>query len=100
MASGIAILVRCAHGSGIVAASAHRVTIGGVGLLTEIDSIVTGCAAPPAERCVRVQWLNSGDRVRIGAQVVVFAATAGLCFTAAGMPTGAPTITGSARVIG
>jgi hypothetical protein len=93
MGARVAILARCAHGSGTVAGSAHRVTIGGAPILTEIDTIVTGWAAPPAERCARVQWLDAGDRVRSGGQGVVLAATVGLCFTSGGVPTGQAILT-------
>jgi hypothetical protein len=93
MGASVAILARCAHGSGSVAGSAHRVTIGGAPLLTEVDTLVTGCAAPSAERCARVQWLNAGDRVRSGGQGVVLAATAGLCFTSADVRTGPAIVT-------
>ena len=100
MASNVATAARCPHGSGTVSGSARRTTAGGEPLLTAADTAVAGCGAPPADRCTRVQWLSVGGRVRSGGQAVVFAATAGVCLTAAGIPTGPAIVMGAARVAG
>jgi hypothetical protein len=100
MASSVATVARCPHGSGTVSGSPRRVTAGGAPLLTAADAAIAGCLAPPADRCARVRWLNADDRVLNGGQAVIFVDTIGLCLTAADIPTGTAIVTGSARVSG
>jgi hypothetical protein len=99
----------CPHGAPAVPATgSSRVAVGGLPVVTVVDAIaVAGCPfTVPAgggsrpQPCVRLQWLVPAARVLVGGQPLVLATSEGECFSAEGIPAGAPVVTAAqSRVV-
>jgi hypothetical protein len=74
----------CAHaGSAVVTTSNTRVSVGGRAVLLSSDVLaVAGCTFRLAESprpCVRVDWITSAVRVKVGGVPVVLFDSVGMC---------------------
>ncbi|HEX5724717.1 MAG TPA: hypothetical protein VFX98_04580 [Longimicrobiaceae bacterium] len=92
--------IMCPHGgSAQVAPGSARVMVNGTPAATMADSYpIAGCpfqipvgAGTKPQPCIRVQWLAPAVRVVAGAPVIL-QTSAGLCFSAEGIPQGPPTV--------
>lgn len=103
-----AAVLTCPHGGQvIIGASASRVTVLGLPVVTAGDThAISGCqfkVGGVAEPCVRVVWgTGAASRVTIQGQAVVLVEPgAGTCIDVKGVPKGSPTIvTSQGRVRG
>lgn len=87
----------CPHGGRIsVVPGSARVKLGGQQAATQADSyLVSGCpffVGQKPQPCVRVQWMVTSTRVKIGSQGVLLQSSTGVCQSAEQIPQGPPVI--------
>ena len=92
--------IMCPHGGTVqVVPGSPRVMVNGTPVATLSDAYpIVGCpfqipvgAGTKPQPCIRVQWITPAARVMANAPVIL-QASAGMCFSAEGIPQGPPTI--------
>lgn len=97
--------VQCPHGGGLadIIPGSPRVKVSQRPVATASDAfpIRTGCPftapGPKPQPCVRVQWVVTSARVRVGGQPVILKDSTGICFSADSIPQGPPAAPASQR---
>ncbi len=89
-----AAVMTCPHGGTVTATTTNLTTAAtGAKLLTIADTFtVSGCAftlpGPKPSPCIRVQWIVSDVRVRVGGNATLSQSSVGLCFSPESIPQG------------
>lgn len=89
--------LQCPHGGTVQIASANaRAKADGAFLAAGPDAfLIAGCpfnVSGAASPCVRIQWMVTDARVRVGGSPTVSQGSVGLCVNAAGAPQGPVTV--------
>jgi hypothetical protein len=91
--------LQCPHGGTVQIVSSNTSVQAGSPMVTAADTFtVSGCpfqipATPPIPSpCVTVQWLAPDTRVTINGQPSLSQSSGGICFSAAQIPQGPPSI--------
>lgn len=95
----VGITALCPHGGQVSVTSTNtKVKVGGQAVAVMGDTFqVAGCAFTlpngKPQPCMKVQWLVTAMRVKVGGKAVILQSSTGLCQSAEQIPQGPPNVT-------